>query len=99
MDAFGDPDQFAIDNAKDGAEKAFEKQPYAKVMAEVMKKFQGEGRGADLLSSKGTAWGLVNAATEYFDHDAGRIQDRRLANAWFGKNKVKKESLIEIALA
>lgn len=41
------------------------------VLRRIINLFDGEGLGADYLSSKGTAWGLVNAVTEYFDHEAG----------------------------
>ena len=31
--------------------------------------YDGAGIGADMLTTKGTAWGLVNATTQYFDHE------------------------------
>ena len=38
-----------------------------------------------LKSSNGTAWGMVNAATAYYDHYSNtKTIDRRLHNAWFG---------------
>jgi phage/plasmid-like protein (TIGR03299 family) len=97
VDALGDREQFDKDVKKD-AVTAFENQPYASGMAKIMALFDGEGRGADLASSKGTAWGLVNAATQYFDHTAGRNQDRRLAKAWFGKNDDRKVAVLKEAL-
>lgn len=96
--AWGDFDSFVKDIKSDGVDKAFENQPKARVMAEIIQLWDGKGLGADLKSSKGTAWGLVNAATQYFDHSAGRSQDRRLASAWFGKNDRKKTDLFEESL-
>jgi phage/plasmid-like protein (TIGR03299 family) len=50
----------------------------------VLKLFGGEAKGADLPSAKGTAWGLLNAVTEYFDHERGRSANSRLNYAWLG---------------
>lgn len=36
--------------------------------ASVMDLFNGAGIGAEMDGSRGTAWGLVNAVTEYIDH-------------------------------
>lgn len=57
--------------------------------------YDGAGQGAQLAGSKGTAWGLVNAVTEYVDHHAAAKNDsNRLANAWFGRGeKLKTEAL------
>lgn len=101
--AFGDYEKFEADLAKfrqlvDPSGKAFEEQPNVSVMANVIKLFDGKARGAGLKSSTGTAWGLVNAATEYFDHAAGRSPDTRLMSAWFGGNADRKDRLVEEAL-
>lgn len=96
--AWGDAAKLTIDIAKDGVDKAFEAQPNARVMAQVIDLFDGKARGANLASAKGTAWGLVNAATQYFDHAAGRSQDSRLASAWFGTNANRKTAVFEEAL-
>ena len=99
VDALGDSTKFAIDKAKDGVEKAIESQPGMSHMAAIMKLFDGEGRGSDMASAKGTAWGLVNAATEFYDHGYGRDASNRLSSAWFGPNEAKKRTVAAKALA
>lgn len=41
------------------------------VLRRIIKLYDGEAMGATFKSSRGTGWGLVNAVTEYFDHEAG----------------------------
>lgn len=41
------------------------------VLRRIIHLYDGAGLGADYKSSKGTAWGLVNAVTQYFDHQSG----------------------------
>lgn len=40
----------------------------SKVFQKVNGLYLGEGMGADYTAANGTAWGLVNAVTEYADH-------------------------------
>ena len=40
-------------------------------LARIIRLFDGEGMGAVFKSSKGTAWGLLNAMTQFYDHEAG----------------------------
>ena len=54
--------------------------------------------GSGMESAKGTMWGAVNGVSYYTDHVAGRTQDSRLANAWFGSNDSLKRSAMEVAL-
>ena len=55
--------------------------------------------GSDLVSAKNTAWGLVNAVTEYVDHHRrARSQDNRLDSAWFGQGAVLKQRALSTAL-
>jgi len=46
-------------------------------------------------ATPGTAYGVLNAATYYADHMAGRTSDKRLTNAWLGRTANQKEQLLE----
>lgn len=47
--------------------------------------------GQDLLTSKETGWGLVNAVTYYSDHVRAGSRDKRLDSAWFGTSAALKD--------
>ena len=66
-------------------------------MNQVMNMFNGQGRGADLSSAKDTAYGLLNAMTEFVDHERRAMNtDNRLNSAWFGAGaKLKQKGLEE----
>ncbi len=64
--------------------KDLEEQPNARAIKTAYGLFNGQGRGSDFKSADGTAWGLVNAVTEFIDHKRGKNQDTRLDAAWFG---------------
>lgn len=65
----------------------------------LMGLYKGGARGAELESSAGTAWGLVNAVTEFYDHHAkAQSTDNRLQSAWFGKGELVKTCMFEQAL-
>jgi len=81
------------------AGKPIETLPNARVMGEIIALYNGKARGSQLASATSTAWGLVNACTEYFDHHAGRGQDSRLASSWFGENAKRKQKVLASALA
>lgn len=68
-------------------------------MTRVLELFQTEGMGSGLKSAKGTRWGLLNALTEYVDHEQGRSQDTRLDNAWFGRGDALKQDSFDIIAA
>lgn len=61
--------------------------------------YQGGQRGYDLGTVQGNAWGLLNAATEHIDHQAGRDRDSRLRSAWFGQGEAVKRRLFNTLLA
>ncbi|MCA0214898.1 MAG: DUF932 domain-containing protein [Proteobacteria bacterium] len=68
-------------------------------MKQVKAMFDGQGRGAELTSAKGTAWGLLNAVTEYVDHQRrARNQDSRLDSAWFGLGAAIKQRALDQAV-
>ena len=72
-------------------ERSLPIQPHERAMKKVVDLFSRDGRGADLVSAQGTAWGLVNAVTEYVDHHRrARSQDSRLDSAWFGPGATLK---------
>ena len=59
--------------------------------------FNGEGLGASGLSSAGTAWGLLNAVTQYVDHEVGaRNPENRQDSAIFGSGAVLKSRALAL---
>lgn len=67
--------------------------PVSKAMQQVTALYSGAGMGSLLPSARGTAWGLLNAVTEYVDHQRrARSQDYRLDSAWFGQGAQLKEA-------
>lgn len=61
--------------------------------------YAGSGKGADLPSAAGTAWGLVNSITEFVDHHRrARSDDHRLDAAWFGQGGALKQKAWDEAL-
>jgi len=65
----------------------------------VLALFAGHGRGAGMASASGTAWGLLNAVTEYADHHGrARNDDYRRDSAWFGPGAVIKQRAWEEAV-
>lgn len=63
----------------------------------VMQLFNGVGKGSRLDGVAGTAWGLVNAVTEYSDfHIRAKNQEYRLDSAWFGAGRDLKDNILEI---
>ena len=62
--------------------------------------FEGHGRGAMLPSARGTAFGLLNAVTEYVDHERkAKSNDHRLDSAWFGAGAAIKERALDMAVS
>lgn len=75
-----------------------EDQTAINTIARVLQLFDGNGKGSDLASARSTAWGLLQATTEYIDHHKGRDQSRRLDNAWFGNGSTFKQQAFNEAL-
>jgi phage/plasmid-like protein (TIGR03299 family) len=73
--------------------------PNERAIIKVQSLFEGQGKGAELASSKGTAFGLLNAVTEYVDHERrARSVDTRIESAWFGQGAVVKQKALEQAI-
>jgi len=74
-------------------------QPNQKALQTVHALFSGGGKGADMASASNTAWGLLNAVTDYVDHQRrARNDDYRLDSAWFGMGASIKQKAFEKAL-
>ena len=70
-----------------------------RAMKKVLELYTGHGRGAELSSSKDTAFGLLNAVTEFVDHERrARNTDYRLDSAWFGAGANIKNGALEQAI-
>lgn len=71
-----------------------------RALKKVQALYEGRGRGSSLDSARGTAWGLLNAVTEFVDHEKqARSQDHRLDSAWFGPGAQMKQRALDSALA
>ncbi len=74
-------------------------EPNGRAMTKAMDMFNGQGRGADLSSAKGTAYGLLCSITEFVDHERRAMSaDHRLDSAWFGTGAAMKQRGLEQAL-
>ncbi|MCV2370013.1 DUF932 domain-containing protein [Roseateles oligotrophus] len=70
-----------------------------RALKKVQALFDGTGQGAELAAAKGTAWGLLNAVTEFVDHERkARNQEYRLDSAWFGQGANLKQRALDQAL-
>ena len=77
-------------------EKEIEEQ--SPTVLRLIELWSGAGMGATLKAADHTAWGLLNAATQYFDHEYGKTRDARMTNAWLGTGSVKKRELMNTLL-
>lgn len=73
--------------------------PNERAINRVQALFDGQGKGAELASSKGKAFGLLNAVTQFVDHERrARSNDNRLDSAWFGNGAQLKQKALEQAI-
>lgn len=68
-------------------------------VARVLELYKGAGMGSQHVASRGTAWGLLNAVTQFVDHESARTDDSRLASAWFGRGNDLKQSAFNALMA
>jgi phage/plasmid-like protein (TIGR03299 family) len=70
-----------------------------RALKKVQSLYDGNGRGAELEAAKGTAWGLVNAVSEFVDHERrAKSAEYRLDSAWFGQGATLKQRALDYAL-
>ena len=66
--------------------------------ADILTLFRSNALGGNMLGAQGTAWGLVNAVTEYVDHKkTAKSADHRLDSALFGDGDALKSRAFELA--
>lgn len=83
------------DDSGSGAGKTNERS-----MAQALSLYEGEGMGATLASSDGTVYGLLNAVTEFVDHQRrAKTVDHWLDFAWFGTAAALKNRVLEQAMS
>ena len=75
VDTFGNPNYARNDTAN---------QHGTKLMDKVEHLFKVSSIGNEIPAANNTAWGILNAVTEYTDHWRGTSQDSRVNQAWFG---------------
>lgn len=65
---------------------------------EISRLFGGEALGIDIPGVSGTAWGMLGACTEYWDHEIkAKSNDLRLNSAWFGNGEAMKSRALVLA--
>ena len=75
-----------------------EQLPNERALRKVQELYEGRGRGSQLDSARGTAWGLLNAVTEYVDHERrARSNEYRMDSAWFGQGAQIKQRALDAA--
>lgn len=70
-----------------------------RAVCRVLELFGGQGMGSASPGVDGTAWGLLNAVTEYVDHEQGRTANNRLDKAWFGTGGQTKDDVFTALMA
>ncbi len=73
--------------------------PNERALRKVQELYEGRGRGSQLDSARGTAGGLLNAVTEFVDHERrARSNEYRMDSAWFGQGAQIKQRALDTAL-
>lgn len=85
--------EFLVDLMGDNT-KPLNEQPNQRGLKKVVQLYKGGAVGGDLQSTKNSAWGLMNAVTEYADfHAQARSKSSRLNSAWLGNGaKLKQDA-------
>jgi phage/plasmid-like protein (TIGR03299 family) len=85
---------------KTGTTKDADKVKESRGFIRVMELFNGAAKGATLETAQETAWGWLNAVTEYADHHIRAHSDEnRTASALWGQGDTLKNRAVELALA
>lgn len=72
----------------------------SKAFRSILSLFDGGGKGSGIDGVKDTAWGFVNAVTEYTDYfSRAQSVDNRLNNAWLGAGDEMKTRAVDLALS
>jgi phage/plasmid-like protein (TIGR03299 family) len=65
----------------------------------ILELFQGTALGSNLPGVSGTAWGLMNAVSEFTDHHTrAHNAENRLSSSWFGPGDNLKQNTEELLL-
>lgn len=76
------------------AGKPVEEQP--KVVQTCLRLFQGQAKGSDLLSAYNTAWGLLNAVTEFYNHHSRTsAAQTHLNSLWMGSKAQNQQRFMQ----
>lgn len=67
-------------------------------MMETIQRLFETGMGNDKKNVRGTYWALYNATTQYLTHEAGKDEDRRLYNLWFGRGFDANKQALDLAV-
>lgn len=71
-----------------------------RTLRDIMKLYDGAALGSSFRSADGTAWGLMNAVTEFADHRRNtKTTDNRLNSAWFGEGAALKDRVFDLLMA
>jgi phage/plasmid-like protein (TIGR03299 family) len=87
----GSTKQEEMDKVRDSARSGYNR---------ILALFNGAGMGANMEGVQGTAWGLLNAFTEFADHHAeARSEENRFVSAQWGQNAQLKNRAFSTLLA